>query len=217
MTSTVFVVDDDEVVRESLVQLLEGAGFRVLAYASAEAFLAQCSAHPDACAVLDVRMPGLSGPDLQGVLVARGVDLPIIFLTGHGDVATSVRTLKAGAQDFLEKPAPRGALLDSVRRALKRQGERRKAQAAVTAARAQFEKLTAREWEMLPDVAAGRGSKEIARRLGISPRTVEVHRAHILQKTGTRNTIELAHLTNAADWQTYRPAAKPRAAKKREG
>lgn len=216
MTSTVFVVDDDEMVRESLVQVLEGAGFRVLAYASAEPFLANCGTRLDACAVLDVRMPGLSGPDLQAVLAARGIDMPIIFLTGHGDVATSVRTLKAGAYDFLEKPAPRGALIDCVRRALKHQGEQRKTQAVVATARGRLHKLTARELEMLPDVAAGQSSKEIARRLDISPRTVEVHRAHILQKTGARNVIELARLIDAADWQVYRPATKPRAARKRE-
>jgi FixJ family two-component response regulator len=195
---TVYLVDDDDAVRDALGQVLEGAGFRVRGFARAEDFLAECRASTRGCALLDVRMPGLSGPELQDALAARGVEIPLIFLTGHADVATSVRTLKAGAFDFLEKPAPAEALLDCVRRALELERQRRKAQTAAAAARAQLEALTEREREILGAVAAGRASKEIAKELGISHRTVEVHRAHIMQKTGARNSIELARLVEEA-------------------
>lgn len=198
MSHTVFVVEDDDPVRDSLTQLLRRAGFAVRAFANAEAFLQQCPAGQRGCVVLDVRMPGLSGPKLQEVLAARGDDLPIIFLTGHGDVATSVQTLKAGAYDFLEKPPVAAVLIDRVRSALELEAKRYAAKKASLEACAHLEELTAREREVLMAVASGQSSKEIARHLGISFRTVEVHRAHIMQKTGARTILQLAHMVEEA-------------------
>ncbi|HVB48429.1 MAG TPA: response regulator [Burkholderiales bacterium] len=199
MSRTVLLVDDDDAVRDALTQVLEGAGLSVRAFASAEAFLAGCRRGQRGCLLLDVRLPGLSGPDLQAALQARGLEMPVIFLTGHGDVATSVRTLKAGAFDFLEKPTPAAVLLDRVRRALEQERTRHAVKTAAVAADARLGRLTAREREILPEVAAGRSSKEIARRLGISHRTVEVHRAHIMQKMGARNAVELARLAGTGE------------------
>lgn len=198
MTQTVYLVEDDDAVRDSLAQVLEGAGLPVRAYASGEAFLAAYRGDPGGCAVLDVRLPGMSGPELQEALAARGADIPIIFLTGHADVPLAVRALKAGAYDFLEKPARNAALLDRVRSALEFQRTRHDEKFSVGEARRHFELLTERERAILLKVVAGRSSKEIARDLGISHRTVEVHRANIMRKTRAENTIQLVRLVDAA-------------------
>jgi two-component system response regulator FixJ len=202
MNQTVFVVDDDDAVRDALTRLLEQAGFRVQAFASANAFLEQCSLAQAGCMVLDVRMPGLSGPELQEALAARGQELPIIFLTGHGDVATSVQTLKAGAYDFLEKPPEAAVLVDRVRGALELEKRERAAKKIALEARAKLDGLTEREREVLLAVVAGQSSKEIARRLGISYRTVEAHRAHVMQKTGADTIVQLVNMVETARRQT---------------
>jgi FixJ family two-component response regulator len=198
MRQTVFLVEDDDAVRDSLAQVLEGAGFQVRAFASGEAFMAACQGEPFGCAVLDVRLPGMSGPELQEALAARGVDMPIIFLTGHADVPLAVRALKAGAYDFLEKPTRNAALLERVRSALELQRAQHEAKASKAEELKQFELLTERERAVLLEVVAGCSSKEIARRLGISHRTVEVHRANIMRKTRAENTIQLVRLVDAA-------------------
>jgi len=201
MTGTVFVVDDDAAVRDALVQLLEADGLRAKACASAEAFLAACRPGRAGCVVLDVRLPGISGLELQRALAARGIRLPIIFLTGHGDVATSVRALKAGALDFLEKPVQGEELLAHVRNALQLNARDQREQADKTAAQARLARLTPREREVMPMVLAGHPNKEIARRLGISHRTVEIHRTRVLQKMGAATPLELAAVAQACGMQ----------------
>lgn len=198
----VFIVDDDAAVRDSLSLLLETAGYRVTCFESGEAFLA---ARPDArngCVILDLRMNGLSGLDVQSRMVAAGVHLPIIFLTAHGDIPTTVRAIKAGAVDFLTKPVDATLLIDRIDAALALQQETL-AQAAIEAAdRARLERLTGREQEVLKLAIQGHPNKEIARRLGISHRTVEFHRSHILEKTGCNSLLELtgvAALIGATD------------------
>ena len=211
MRQTVFIVEDDDAVRDSLAQVLDGAGFQVQAYASGEAFLAAYQGNPAGCAVLDVRLPGMSGPELQEALAARGADMPIIFLTGHADVPLAVQALKAGAYDFLEKPARNAALLERVRSALEFQRARHDEKASVAEERRLFELLTERERAVLLKVVAGRSSKEIGRDLGISHRTVEVHRANIMRKTRAENTIQLVRLVDAATPRTADgPSARTR-------
>jgi FixJ family two-component response regulator len=192
MSATVFVVDDDPAVRDALVQLLEADGFRAEAYPSAEAFLAAYRRRRAGCVVLDVRLPGMSGPELQHALAARGLRLPVIFLTGHGDVATSVRALKAGALDFLEKPAQGEELLARVRNALEANARDRREEAGRAAAQARLARLTARELEVMQLVLAGHPNKEIAQRLGISHRTVEIHRTRVMHKMDAATPLELA-------------------------
>lgn len=205
MSRNVLLVEDEAPLREALVQVLEGAGLHVKDYASAEAFLAEVRSSQRGCVLLDARLPGMSGLDLQAELKVRGIEMPIIFLTGHGDVATSVRALKAGAVDFLEKPVPAQLLVERVRSALAQERERRAEVALAAEAAERAARLTAREREILVEVAAGRSSKEIARRFGISHRTVEVHRARIMQKMSARGAVELARLAEACGLGTSRP------------
>lgn len=197
MTRKVVLVEDEAPVREALTQILEGAGLRVEAFASAEDSLTALRPGRRGCLLCDVRLPGMSGPELQATLKERGVELPIIFLTGKGDVATATRTLKAGAFDFLEKPIRADALVERVRAALALERERYARSSVVRATHGRLARLTPREREIMALVAAGRSSKEIARRLAISHRTVEVHRAHIMQKTDTHTTLELARLADS--------------------
>lgn len=197
MVRTVILVEDEAPQRDALAQLLEGAGLRVKQYESGEALLAEVGPELRGCLLLDFRLPGCSGTALQSELKERGVDLPIIFLTAHGDVGTSVRALKAGAYDFLEKPASPEVLLERVLGALALERRHHAARAAQGEAAARVARLTEREREILAEVAAGRSSKETARRLGISHRTVEVHRAHIMQKVEARGTVDLVRLAEA--------------------
>lgn len=189
---TVFVVDDDLAVRDSLAHLLEAAGYQVETYANAEAFLTACDPDRPGCLVLDMQMSGMNGLALQAVLAERGFLQPTIFLTGYGTVSEAVRALKGGALDFLEKPVEGRMLIAHVKEALRVDAERRQAAAVRDALRTRCGQLTARERELLPLVVAGDSSKDIARRLGISHRTVEVHRASIMHKTGVQSVVELA-------------------------
>lgn len=198
MTGTVYVVEDDAAVRDALAQLLEGKRFRVKVFENAERFLEACEPGQAGCLLLDLRLPGMSGIELQGTLAARGIDLPIIFLTGHGDVPSSVRALRAGAVDFLQKPADSQILLDRVSEALARDTARRSERASRDTARKALQELTARERDVLPLILAGHSSKDIARQLAISHRTVEIHRAHIMRKTGSATLVELAAIARAA-------------------
>jgi FixJ family two-component response regulator len=195
---TIFIVDDDLAVRDSLESLFDAAGYAVEAYPDAKAFLGACGPQRPGCLVLDMQMPGMSGLDLQAALVERGDSRPIIFLTAHGTVPTTVRALKGGAFDFLEKPADGGALLNLVHRALQRDAEERRAAAQHDLARQRCDALTQRELEVLQLVIAGKSNKDIGRELDISHRTVELHRMRIMQKTGAQNVIELAAIAHAA-------------------
>lgn len=194
---TVYVVDDDAAVRDGLALLLDTAGLSVETYDGAGAFLTAYAPGRAGCLVLDVQMPEMSGPELQAELNRRGIDLPVIFLTAHGDIPTTVRAMKGGAVDFLTKPVVGTQLLERVHAALE-QSARLRQQAGVTESlRERLEGLTRREREIMMLVAAGHANKEIARRLGISHRTVEVHRARVMQKTGATNLVELSRMAAA--------------------
>jgi FixJ family two-component response regulator len=185
--ATVFIVDDDAAVREGLVAMLDAAGLPCQSYESAEAFLASFRAGQPGCLILDLRMPGMSGTELQAELARRGAKIPIIFLTAHGDIPKSVQAIKAGAVDFMTKPADSTLLLERVRLAL--------AESARFSER--MGTLTDREREVMVLAAEGLSSKEIARALGISHRTVEIHRGRVMHKTGAHSTLELAEMVRA--------------------
>jgi FixJ family two-component response regulator len=190
----VFIVDDDAAVRDGLALLCETAGLDVECHDSAESFLAAYRPDHAGCLVLDVRMGGMSGPDLQAALNQRGSHLPIIFVTAHGDIPMTVRAMKAGAVDFLTKPVQPAELLQRVQAALDRDIAALAEQAAVADRRQRLLQLTPREREILALAGAGHANKVIAQRLGISHRTVEIHRSRILHKTGAANLLELAEL-----------------------
>ena len=188
---TVFVVDDDPAFCQSLRMLLHSAGLRVEDYPSVESFLeAGCVGRPG-CLVLDVRMPGWSGLELQAYLSAQRIRMPIIFITGHGDIPMAVRAVKAGAVDFLEKPLNDEVLLERIQQALECDAERHQRELS----RAQFDvrlaRLTPREKEVMQLVAAGRSNKQIAAELRISHRTVEIYRARVMEKLGVKSLGEL--------------------------
>ncbi len=199
MTNTmtkVFIVDDDPAVRDSLSLMIEQEGFQVEAFDSAEAFLAVGPTDCCGCAIIDVRMSGMDGLQLQDEMVKRGMRLPIVFLTGHGDIPMSVRAIKAGAVDFLTKPVTREKLLGCVRAAIQ-SGERLLAQAArLQEAQSLLAELTEREREVMSLAVLGHPNKEIARRLDISHRTVEIHKARIMHKTGAVNLLDLARMAH---------------------
>src|SRR5260221_12900086 len=192
---TVFVVDDDSDVRDSLASLLTAANFRAETFESARAFLSSDALARPGCLVADVRMPDMDGLELQEELAKRKSKLAVIIITGHGDVPLAVRAMKAGAVDFLEKPFEEERLLSSIRRAFA-QGYAMHSQAKVVEAVSQrIAQLTGREREVLSLVVAGRANKEIARALNISPRTVEIHRAHVMEKMEADSLAELVRLT----------------------
>jgi len=191
---TVFLVDDDEALRESLGLLLAQAGLRVRAFNSARAFLEAYGAEDSGCLVLDLRMPEMTGLELQKVLRRKGLSLPIIFLSGYGDVPTSVRAIKGGAIDFLEKPVAHEVLIAYVRDALLEDRRLRAKQAEARMIHANFEQLSPREREILVLATKGLTSKETARYLGISFRTVENHRAHVIEKMQAKNIAGLCRM-----------------------
>ena len=192
------VVDDDESVRESLPDLLKEFGFEAQTFSSAEDFLASESIANTKCLVLDVVMPGMTGLELQAVLRERQVEVPVVVLTAHGDVATARAALKNGAFDFLEKPIDDAMLVDVLHNALRADRERRAAASSRTSADARIERLTGREREILALIAAGHQNREIATQLGISPRTVEVHKARIMEKLECDSLAELIRMNLAA-------------------
>ena len=194
MSQTVFVVDDDAAIRDALVQLLEAAGLQVESHADGPAFLDAYEEDRRGCLLLDMAMPGMTGLEVQSALKARGHCIPILFLTGHGDIPMAVRAVQAGAVDFLEKPIPGAALLERVRRALKLDQEWRQAQDRTKAIQQRHARLSTREQEVMALAVTGLTSKEIARQLGISPRTVEVHRTHVMHKMDAANLAELVTL-----------------------
>ena len=184
---TVYIVDDDDAVRDSLAMLFRNAGLAVRAFGSASAFLEQPALAAPACLVLDIRMPGMSGTALQDRLAARAPRLPIIFITGHGNVPLAVQAVKKGAFDFIEKPFDDYQLLERVMNAI----EHAAAPGAPEAQRAELALLSEREQEVLRLVLAGKPSRQVAEELAISARTVDFHRARIMQKLGVRSAAEL--------------------------
>lgn len=188
----VFVIDDDEAVRDALDMQLSAAGFTVLPFGSAQSFLEAYESRWHGCIVTDVRMPGMTGIELQQDLARRGIPLPVIVITGHADVPMAVAALKGGAVDFIEKPFRDEVLISAVREALAR--ARHANSGTSRAVPDHFAALTVREREVLDLLVAGLSSKEIAGRLGISPRTVDVHRAHIMDKAKVHSIADLVRL-----------------------
>lgn len=196
--STVFIVDDDEAVRDSLRWLLEANGYRVRPYASAETFLDEYDPGQIGVLIADVRMPGMSGLELQEQLIARKAPLPIVFITGHGDVPMAVTTIKKGAVDFLEKPFNEADLRDTVARMLEQAVQRISQYQAQRDHEAMLARLTAREQQVLGRIVAGRLNKQIADDLGISIKTVEAHRANIMEKLNANTVADLLKIALGA-------------------
>ncbi len=191
---TVFVVDDDDAVRKSLRFLFKSLGLTADCYATAQDFLARYRPEQPGCLVLDVRMPGMSGLELQQALNLRGAMLPVIFITGHGDIPMAVEAMQHGAFDFLQKPFRDQDLLDRVQRALAKDAENRKAHRDVEQLRRRFAELTPREREVLQLLMAGKSNKVMAADLGLSQRTVEIHRARVMEKTGAHSIAQLVRM-----------------------
>ena len=198
MNSVVHVVEDDQPMRESVVELLEDAGYAVHAYTRAEELLARSTVIEPGCVVSDVRMPGIDGLTLLRRLRASGSELPLILITAHGDVAMAVRAMRAGAVDFLEKPLDAYALLTAIRTALRDHTAGLGTNHPETARRL-LQRLTAHEYEVFEHLAAGTSNKETAAQLGMTLQTVESHRAHIMQKTGAKGLRGLVRLWLSAN------------------
>jgi FixJ family two-component response regulator len=195
---TVFVIDDDPSVRRALERKLRTAGFRVEAFESAQDYLARAPQTEIACILTDVRMPGMSGLDLQESLAQAGRALPMVFITGHGDIPTTVRAMKGGAVDFLPKPSSEREILAAVAEALGRSVAVEQERRELGSLRARYEALTAREREVLALVVAGLLNKVIADRLGIQETTIKVHRGRVMEKLGVRSVADLVRLAEKA-------------------
>lgn len=193
----VFVVDDDDSMRQALARLFHSVQLRVEVFASAQEFLGSERPDTPSCLVLDVRLPGLSGLDFQAELAKADIRIPIVFISGHGDIPMSVRAMKAGAIDFLAKPFRDQDLLDAVAAAIQRDQARREEEHVVADLRAHFESLTSREREIMSLVASGLMSKQIAAKFELSEITVKVHRSHLMKKMGARTVAELVKMAQA--------------------
>ena len=194
---TVFLIDDDPGVRDALSLLLSLKGMSIRPFATAESFIEAYQPESAGCVLTDLRMPGMTGLELQATLTARHIHVPLVVLTAHGDVATARAALKNGAFDFLEKPVDDELLVEVLRNALRVDRERRTATSSRSAADARLERLTTREREILALLAAGHQNREIAAQLAISPRTVEVHKARIMEKLDCHSLAELIRINPA--------------------
>ena len=193
-TATVFIVDDDGGVRESLRRLTEAAGLKVLTFATVQAFMQHYDPATPGCLVLDVRMPGMSGLDLQERLATQEIRVPVIFISGHADVPIAVRALKAGAVDFLEKPFEQQQLLESITRAIALDSKIRKCQSQRALITGRMTRLTPRERQVMDLVVVGKPNKQIASNLRISQKTVEAHRASVMKKLQANSAAELVRI-----------------------
>lgn len=200
-TPTVYLVDDDESFRVAMARLLRASGVEVKAFASAQDFLASGLDDSTGCLLLDLEMPEMSGLELQAMLARTGRGMPVIFLSGHGDIPSTVRAMRGGAEDFLTKRAPQEEVLAAVRRAFERDIAQRKANAERQALRARFDQLSEREYEVLGLVLTGAPNKQIAADLSIHERTVKLHRTSITRKLHVQSVAELANLAHAAGVQ----------------
>lgn len=194
----VYIIDDDDAVRDSLTVQLDAAGYEVESFASAVGFLEIAVSASPGCIISDVQMPDMDGMELQRRLSEMNLDFPVVIMTGHGDVALAVRAMKAGAVDFIEKPFEERAMLESIELAQSRFAAQRATAAAEAVAREKLELLTPREREVFEAMVRGKQNKMIAFDLDISPRTVEVHRARVLEKLGARSLSEVVRLALAA-------------------
>jgi FixJ family two-component response regulator len=204
-SEVIHIVDDDASVQTALTRVLEASGFAVKQYKSAGDFLVESADATSGCLLLDIRMQGPSGLQLQEHLNKRGFTLPIIFMTAFGDVPTTVRAMKAGAFDFLTKPVKKDDLLASVKLALAYARDHQKSNEEMLRLRANFDSLSPREREVLAGVVSGKLNKQIAADLGTAERTVKAHRAHLMQKMGAASVAELVHIS---DRIAFRPAAR---------
>jgi FixJ family two-component response regulator len=192
----VYVIDDDRAIREGLESLIRSIGLRVATFASAADFLRATRPNVPSCLVLDVRMPGQSGLELQSQMRGAGMHIPIIFITGHGDIPMTVRAMKDGAMEFLTKPVRGQELLDAIQKAIAHDRELRQKRAEIEELRARFDSLTPREMEVLNLVVSGLLNKQIADELGTSELTIKTHRAHVMEKTKAES---LAHLVRMSE------------------
>ena len=207
--ATIFIVDDDESLRRSLGRTLRAEGWNVESFATPGEFLRRPRYTGIGCVVLDVCLPGLTGPELHVEMLARGIALPVVFLTGHGDVPTSVSAMKRGAVDFLIKPVDEAILLRTIAEAVERHGAQRSAQQRRQATDDRLARLSPREHEVLNHVIAGSLNKQIAQSLGITLKTVKVHRAHVMQKMEVNSVAALVQLCEAARTSASPPAVAP--------
>ena len=191
---TIFVIDDDASVRKSLARLLDSVGFSTESFASADEFLKRERFEGIGCIILDVRMPGLSGMDLQEELNKADYGMPIIFITGHGDIPMSVQAMKKGAVDFLPKPFDEDQLLDALRKAIEKDMQAKAERAGARDILGRMEQLTPREYEILQYLITGMLNKQIAFKLGIAEKTVKIHRSRVFEKLGTRSVAELVRM-----------------------
>ena len=206
---TVFIIDDDPGMQRSLSVLVRSISLNVETFASAQAFLDAVTPERHGCLILDLRLPGMSGRELQSQLYQRGIDLPIIFLSGHGDIETAVAAIKEGAVDFLEKPCSGQRLLDQVQAALRLGEERRRRSQRLDAVRLRLQRLSKGEYDVLQGIVAGKLYKTIAKELGLSYKTVEARRARIVKKMEVESLPEL--IRAVLEYQLHEPAAEPKA------
>lgn len=193
---TVYIIDDDHAIRDSLTLMIAQENIPVIAFESAEAFLAACPQECYGCAIIDYRMPEIDGLQLQEEMAKRNILLPIIFLTGHGNIPTSVKAIKAGAIDFLTKPVRRDKLIGIITTAMMASEKSRVESAICKEAEKCIASLTEREYDVMLLAIQGHHNKEIARKLGISHRTVEIHKSNIMHKTGANHVLDLARIAH---------------------
>jgi len=201
-SQVVFVIDDDASMRDAVSRLLNAVGLTVQTFASAREFLAGRLPDVPGCVVLDVRLPGLSGLDLQREMVERGIHIPVIFITGHGDIPMSVQAMKAGAVEFLTKPFRDQDLLDAVRLGIQLDRQGRKERAELAELRDGLRQLTPREREVMSLVVAGLLNKQIALRLGTSEKTIKIHRSHVMQKMRADSLADLVRMSQKLGIET---------------
>ena len=193
---TVFIIDDDRGMRQAIQDLVESVGLRAESFATGEEFLTRKPTHEPRCLVLDVRLPQMSGLDFQRRLAETGIQIPIIFVTAHGDIPMSVRALKSGAVEFLTKPFRDQDLLDAIQQALQRDSATRELQAAIRDLQERYRALTAREREIMTLVVSGMLNKQIASEVGASEATVKIHRGHVMEKMQAGSIVELVRMAD---------------------
>jgi FixJ family two-component response regulator len=206
-TTTVFVVDDDSSVRRGLDRLLRSAGYDVEVFESAREFLGRAPFGGTGCVILDVQLPGTTGPELHSQIAEQGISLPVVFLTAHGDISTGVTAMKKGALDFLVKPVDDEILLEAVRQAIARHGATQVRERDRRRIEARLATLSARERDVLQEVIRGKLNKQIGAALGITEKTVKVHRGRVMEKMGVSSVAELVHLCDTLGIVPESPAA----------